>query len=128
MEISGSKLLHTMAIIEILSGIFTLGIALTAHNFGSAAVQASVKTSQMATMMMYALPAVEIIVGFIGLMFSKKPESYMVCVICGLILIATVAASFFVVESTTQSMVSHVVSFVFPVLYVVGAFQNKQYI
>ncbi|MEG0823997.1 MAG: hypothetical protein RR929_00725 [Erysipelotrichaceae bacterium] len=129
MDQGHSKLLKFMGVLELLAGLIALGVAVSVIMTKNPNVVAFADRTAMNKVFMFALPITEIIAGLAALSLAKKPSSYMVCVVLGIILIGVVWASFLLIDSpSTGDLTSHAVSFILPILYLFGAFQNKKYI
>ena len=129
----GAKFLKVTGILMIIGGALSLIISVIAI-VGIAAL-AYISSGEISSGLLYASgilmlisSAAELIAGIIGVKNSKNPERAGTCIVWGVI-VAVLSIIGMILNSVgggSFSATSLLTSLVLPVLYIIGAFQNKQ--
>jgi len=72
---------------------------------------------------------IEFVAGIVGVALCKKPAKATVCIVFGCLTVIAACVSFvmgIVGDASVSNIVSGLVGFVLPVLYLIGAFKNKK--
>lgn len=129
----GAKFLKVTGILMIIGGALSLIISIIAI-VGIAAL-AYISSGEVSFALLYASgilmlisSAAELIAGIIGVKNSRNPEKAVTCIVWGVI-VAVLSIIGMILNSVgggSFSVTSLLTSLVLPVLYIIGAFQNKQ--
>lgn len=129
----GAKFLKVTGILMIIGGALSLIISIIAI-VGIAAL-AYISSGEVSFGLLYASgilmlisSAAELIAGIIGVKNSRNPEKAVTCIVWGVI-VAVLSIIGMILNSVgggSFSVTSLLTSLVLPVLYIIGAFQNKQ--
>ncbi|MDR2670880.1 MAG: hypothetical protein LBC26_04075 [Oscillospiraceae bacterium] len=119
----GRKFLRVTGILMIIGGALSLLLGFIAL-FGSLVVDLLGGSGLLvaATILILIGGAVELVAGIFGVLYAERPDKAQTCIVMGIIVTALSLVSN-VLNFSVQSLV---LGLVLPVLYLVGAFKNKQ--
>ena len=135
-----SKLLKIMGIImtifgflSTLSNIFSVALVMLSSKSELNSMYTSYTNMYISSIFAIALSIILTIIGIMGTINYNKPEKAKICIIAGLIhVILLTISNIFTIFATNGSLtaiiVFSIISYIIPILYLVGAFQLKKMI
>lgn len=126
----GSKFLKVTGILMIIFGAIGLVVSILGIAGASVATAAGIPAGIIWGAVLLSLlgAVIEFVAGIIGVKNWNKPEKATTCIICGVLVIAFSLVSNIITlvgNAENFNVFSLLIGLVIPVLYLIGAFQNK---
>lgn len=130
MKAAGSLCLKLAGVLEILAGAATIAsmswlLSQSPEKISMFGIDYSEATLWVAVVT-FAIAIIQVIAGFIGVIFSSKLEKGKVCMAFGILLILMHVFSFGHFDFKIGDILSNIYALIVPVLYYYGATLNKQ--